>query len=175
MNNSKGNCDPYEKFLLEKCWVASACCENALGPSHDMTNYTGQFTFNYTLQCSPQWRSTGNGKMFYIIFNMYFKKSPPIFSFSIWLHAIISIQYPDGLNINIYRYSMTHSVRRSFLENIWTFDGDKSWSLSALVSSLPDGRKLYVSLESQLAVFCKSRFIQSLATMTEIKGMMLLG
>lgn len=43
-----------------------------------------------------------------------------------------------------------------------------------VVSSLPDGGILYVSLESQLAVFAeKSRFIQwLLATVTEIKRMM---
>lgn len=61
---------PIWKALLKKCWVASARCENALGPSRDMTNYTGQFTFNYPLQCSPQW---GSAEIKYIIFSKHYK------------------------------------------------------------------------------------------------------
>lgn len=193
---------PIWKILLEKCWVASARCENALGPTHDMTNYTGQFTFNYPLRCSPQWRSTGNGTLFYIIFNKYFIKEVSFFSSLCHFHYVLDesfamiwmvntktptdivnrinsrnnrinsrINFPKGI-IKIFLILILILILKEILLNL--FDGDKLWTLRV---ELPDGGMLYVSSESQLALFVeKSSFIQQcLATMTEIKRMMLWG
>lgn len=112
---SKRKMWPIWKILQEKCWVASARCENALGPSHDMTNYTGQFTFNYPLQCSPPMKKYRKLKStLYLASAMSQFIFTTFLPFSNLLNVVIPVQHLHGkltiLDLTQYNETVFHYI-----------------------------------------------------------------